>query len=197
MRRAMRQEPGPGDVPAVQRAMEAGIMAGLLAALPMGLLTMIASATWRHAGFFTPAYRVAAILDPNPLQASLEEAATGSAFYFDQQPMFAGGAAHLGVGCVFGVVFALLAYALRPRGPAALGAGVAYGLAVMAFMALAGLPLAERVLGGGEAISGLPGAVGWPTFVAVHVLYGLVLGGWLLLRPADIGLARKQPARDG
>jgi hypothetical protein len=86
------------QVPAMQRALEAGIMAGMVAAVPMGLLVLIASATVEHDGFFTPTYRVVSMLDPTPLLDSLQEAATGSQFYFDQQPMFSGGAAHPEVG---------------------------------------------------------------------------------------------------
>jgi hypothetical protein len=168
--------------------MEAGIMAGMVAAVPMGILALTASAALEHDGFFTPVYRVVSILDPAPLSASLQEAALGSQFYLDQQPMFSGGAAHLAVGAFYGAVFALLARRLRPRGPAALATGVAYGLAVMAFMALAGLPLISLVLGGGEVITGLPGDLGWPTFVAAHALYGLVLGAWVMRRPGDLAI---------
>jgi hypothetical protein len=172
--------------------MEAGIMAGMVAAVPMGLLALIASAAVHHEGFFTPSYRVVAILDAAPLLVSLEEAATGSTFYFDQQPMFAGGAAHLAVGAFFGVIFALAARALRLGGPAALVGGVLYGLAVMAFMAFAGLPLIARVLGGGEVIRDLPAGLGWLTFGAAHALYGLVLGAWILVRPGDLAIVREQ-----
>lgn len=182
----LRPDPRTQRAPGPQHTLEAGIMAGLVAAVPMGLLVMVAGATWQHTGFFTPAYRVVTMLDPTPMRVSLEEAASGSPFYADQQPLVAGIGAHLAVGCFFGVVFALLARALRPRGPAALAAGVAYGLVVMGFMALVGLPLVARVLGGGEAISDLPSLLGWPTFVAAHLLFGLVLGAWLLLRPGDV-----------
>jgi uncharacterized membrane protein YagU involved in acid resistance len=184
------------QVPAVQRALEAGIMAGMVAAVPMGLLVLIASATVEHDGFFTPIYRVVSMLDPAPLLVSLQEAATGSQVYFDQQPMFAGGAAHLAVGAFFGAVFALVARYLRPQGPAALAVGVAYGLAVMLFMAVAGLPLIALVLGGGEVITNMPSDLGWLTFGAAHALYGLVLGAWILWRPGDLAIA-KEPAPGG
>jgi uncharacterized membrane protein YagU involved in acid resistance len=184
------------QVPAMQRALEAGIMAGMVAAVPMGLLVLIASATVEHDGFFTPTYRVVSMLDPTPLLVSLQEAATGSQFYFDRQPMFSGGAAHLAVGAFFGAVFALVARYLRPQGPAALAVGVAYGLAVMLFMAVAGLPLIALVLGGGEVITKMPSDLGWLTFGAAHALYGLVLGAWILRRPDDLAIA-KAPAPGG
>jgi hypothetical protein len=192
----MQQPDARAQLPATQRAMEAGIMAGMLAAVPMGLLALIASATIEHDGFFTPIYRVVSILDAAPLLVSLQEAAFGSQFYFDQQPMFAGGAAHLAVGSFFGAVFALVARRLRLHGPAALAGGVVYGLAVMTFMAVAGLPLVALVLGGGEVITGLPGDLGWQNFVAAHALYGLVLGAWILRRPDDLAIA-KEPASGG
>jgi hypothetical protein len=183
----LRPDPHAKRPPAPQRALEAGIMAGMVAAVPMGLLVLVAAGTWQHTGFLTPAYRIVAMLDPTPMRVSMEEAASGSPFYADQQPLVAGVGAHLAVGAFFGMVFALLARALRPRGPAALAAGVGYGLAVMAFMVLLGLPLVAGVLGGGEVISNLPAGVGWPAFAAGHVVYGLVLGAWLLLRPDDLG----------
>jgi hypothetical protein len=180
------------QVPAVQRAMEAGIMAGLVAAVPMGIFALIASQATQNDGFFTPVYRVASIIDPAPLAASIQEAALGSKFYFDQQPFFSAGAAHLGVGCFFGAVFALVARRLRLHGRAALAGGVLYGLAVMAFMAFAGLPAIAAVLGGGEVIRDLPGGLGWPTFVLAHAVYGLALGIWILWRPGDLALAPTQ-----
>jgi hypothetical protein len=185
----MQQPDARAQVPALQRAMEAGIMVGMVAAVPMGIFALIASAAIGHDGFFTPIYRVVSILDPAPLAASLQEAAFGSQFYVDQQPMFSGGAVHLAVGCFFGALFALAARRLRLHGPAALAAGVVYGLAVMTFMAFVGLPLVARVLGGGEVITGLPGDLGWPIFVVAHALYGLVLGVWILWRPGDLALA--------
>jgi hypothetical protein len=96
------------------------------------------------------------------------------------------------VGCFFGAGFALVARRLRLHGRAALAGGVLYGLAVMAFMAFAGLPAIAAVLGGGEVIRDLPGGLGWPTFVLAHAVYGLALGIWILWRPGDLALAPTQ-----
>jgi hypothetical protein len=168
----------------VERAIENGMMAGMAAAVPMGIFAMIASATWQRAGFYTPMYRIASVLDPLPLEASLEEAAAGSpSFYFYPQPMFAGFAVHLAIGGFFGILFLALARALRVRGPASLAAGVVYGLAVAALMGLALLPLAADLLGGGRQVAETASIVGWPTFAAWHLVYGLGLGTWALLRP--------------
>lgn len=169
----------------VERAVETGMLAGMAAALPMGIFAMIASATWQHAGFYTPTYRIASVLDPLPLEASLEEAAASTpSFYFYPQPMFAGFAVHLAIGGVFGVLFVLLTRSLqeRLRGPAALAAGVLYGLAVAALMGLALLPLAADALGGGRQVAEAAAIVGWPTFAAWHVVYGLGLGVWAARR---------------
>jgi hypothetical protein len=180
----MAQQGGSTRLAGVERAIETGMMAGMAAAAPMALFAMIASASWQHAGFYTPLYRIAAVLDPLPLEASLEEAAASSpSFYFYPQPMFAGLAVHLAIGGFFGVLFVVLAGALRVRGPAGLAAGVLYGLAVAALMGLALLPLAADLLGAGRQIAEAASIVGWPTFLAWHLIYGLGLGTWAFLRP--------------
>jgi hypothetical protein len=180
----MAQEGGTTRLAGVERAIENGMMAGMAAALPMAIFAMIASATWQHAGFYTPMYRIASVLDPLPLEASLEEAAADSpSFYFYPQPMFAGFAVHLAIGGFFGILFLALARALRVRGPANIVAGVLYGLAVAVLMGLVLLPLAADVLGGGRQVAEAAGIVGWPTFLAWHLVYGIGLGTWALLRP--------------
>ncbi|HZA80622.1 MAG TPA: hypothetical protein VFC13_04015, partial [Actinomycetes bacterium] len=122
-----------------------------------------------------------------PLQASLEEAAADfPSFYFYPQPMFAGAAVHLGIGGFFGVLFVLLVRGqwARLRGaPVRLAAGVLYGLAVAALMGLVVLPVAADTLGGGRQIAETASIVGWPTFAAWHVVYGLGLGVWAARRP--------------
>jgi hypothetical protein len=179
----MAQERGSTRLAGVERAIETGMMAGMAAAVPMGILAMIASATWQHAGFYTPWYRIAAVLDPLPLQASLEEAAADRpSFYFYPQPMFAGLAVHLAIGGFFGILFVLLIGALRVHGRAALAVGVLYGPAVAALMGLL-LPVAADLLAAGPQIGDAASIVGWPTFAAWHLVYGLGLGTWAMLRP--------------
>jgi len=170
--------------PLIERVIEAGILAGMVAAVAMGIFAATASASYLQMGFYTPMYRIAAVLDPTSMLVSLQEAEAGSpSFYFDLQPLVAGTAMHLAIAGFFGVVFALLARGLRVRGPAALPAGILYGLAVMALMGLVVLPLAADLLGGGPPIADAASIVGWPTFAAEHVLYGLTLGGWTVIRP--------------
>lgn len=179
----MARNPRMEAMSGVERAIELGMMAGMVAAVPMGIFALIAAGTWQHAGAYTPVYRIAAMLDPAPLEVSLEEAAAGDSFFFDPQAFFSGGAVHLALGGFFGVIFSLLWYRLRWQGRAALAAGVVYGLAVMLLMSLAVLPLAAAAVGAGSEISDTAGITGWPTFVVAHLLYGLALGIWAMLRP--------------
>jgi hypothetical protein len=179
----MARNPRMEGMSAVERAIELGMMAGMAAAVPMGIFALIASATWQHTGFFTPVYRIASMLDPSSLAVSLEEASFGSTFYFDPQPFFSGGTVHLALGGFFGVIFALLWHRLRWRGRAALVAGIVYGLAVMALMSLVVLPLAAGLVGAGGEVADTASIPGWPTFTVAHLLYGLGLGTWATLRP--------------
>jgi len=150
-------------------------MAGMVAAFVMGLFAMVVAAI-RGLGLYTPLYLVTAVVEPGPLRVSLGEAAEGWRFYFEVGPAAAGMAVHLAIGAAFGAVFVLLARALRFRGPVAVAAGVAYGLAVLAFMSLVALPWAAGGTAGGELIANAPELLGWPVFTVEHVLYGLVLG---------------------
>jgi len=170
-------------VSSLERTVEAGILAGMVAAVPIGLSAAIAAATYQHMGFFTPVYRIAAVLDPTSMLVSVQEAETGSPFYFDLQPLVAGSAMHLTIGGFFGVVFALLARSLGVRGPVAIPVGLLYGLAVMALMGLLVLPLVADLLGGGQPVADAASIVGWPTFTVGHGLYGLTLGAWTVARP--------------
>jgi hypothetical protein len=49
-------------------------------------------------------------------------------------------------------------------------------------MGLVLLPLAADLLASGPQIADAASIVGWPTFAAWHLLYGLGLGTWVLLR---------------
>jgi hypothetical protein len=173
----------------LERTLEAGILTGMAAGLPMALFMVIASATWGHAGAFTPFYRIAAILDPAAFEISRQEAATGSPFWFEPQTAVPGACVHLALAGFFGMLFALLARGGRGRRPAALAvAGGAWGLLVAVVMVPV-LRLAARVLGGGSLIADLPGQLGWPTYLAMHLLYGLVLGAVVALRSTRSALA--------
>jgi hypothetical protein len=154
----------------------------MAAGVPMALFMMVASATWGHAGVFTPFYRIAGILDTAAFDASRQEAAAGSRFWLEPETALAGACVHLALAAFFGVLFALLLRGRRLRRPASLLlAGAAWGLLVAVVM-LPVLRLAGRALGGGALIAELPGQLGWPTYLAMHLVYGLSLGAVVALR---------------
>jgi hypothetical protein len=142
----------------------------------------VASATWGHAGFFTPFYRIAAVLDPAAYDISVEQAATGSRFWFEPQTALSGACVHLGLAAFFGMLFGLLWRGDRRPGPTLLAAA-AWGLVV----ALAMVPVLRfcgQAVGGGGLIADAPSSIGWATYVAMHLVYGLSLGGIVALRAA-------------
>ena len=144
----------------------------------------IASATWGNAGFFTPFYRIAAVLDPAAYNISVEQAATGSRFWLEPQTALPGACVHLGLAAFFGMLFGLLWRGDRGAGSGAtVLAGAVWGL-VVAVVMLPVLGLAGRWLGGGDLIADAPAQIGWPTYVAIHLVYGLSLGAIVALRAA-------------
>jgi hypothetical protein len=147
----------------------------------MGLFMAVASATWGHAGFFTPFYRIAGVLDRAAYDISLQEAATGSRFWLETQTALPGACVHLALAGLFGMLFFLLAERARGARPAALlAAGVGWSLLVAAVMVPV-LGLAGRHVGGGALIAQMPSQVGWATYVAMHLVYGLALGAMVAL----------------
>jgi hypothetical protein len=153
----------------------------------MGLFMMLASATWGHAGVFTPFYRIAGVLDRGAFDLSLEEAAGGNRFWLDTQTALPGACVHLALAALFGMLFYLLAREGRGSPAAALvAAAVGWSLLVAALMVPV-LRLAGRSLGGGALIADVPARLGWPTYLAMHLVYGLALGamvGWWSSRRA-------------
>ena len=57
------------------------------------------------------------------------------------------------------------------------------------------LPRVAAMSGAGHPIAHMGDEVGWPTFVSYFVVFGLVLGAWLYLRPQDIGEPRRSSWR--
>jgi uncharacterized membrane protein YagU involved in acid resistance len=174
----------------LERTLESGILNGLAAGVPMGLFMMLASASWGYAGVFTPFYRIAAVLDRAAYDISLEQAATGSRFWLEPQTALPGACVHLALAGLFGVLFVLLAHEGRGARPLALVlAGVAWGLVVAVIM-LPVLRLVGRSVGGGALVAELPAQLGWPTYLGMHLVYGLALGGLVALRAARRAHAR-------
>jgi len=173
----------PGSLELV---LQRGIFAGFGASTVMGVLAMLASATYEGRGFFTPAYHVAFIIDPNTLGQSLQKAQAGERFFFSQEAFVFGMAAHVMVGAFFGALFAVLAIRLHLRDRRAVVGGLIYGLAVLVLMSALVLPAAAHMSGAGQAISRMGGEIGWPTWVVLHVIFGLALGTWIYVRPQDL-----------
>ena len=171
---------------ALERTVEKGVFFGIVAAIPMGICALLASGTYQARGFYTPAYDVAFIIDPNTLGMSLAKAASGERFFMSRESFVFGLAVHVMVAGVFGAIFAVLATKLRLQGTRILLGGVIYGLAVMLVMSALVLPLAAPAFGAGTTISQMGSDIGWATFAALHAIYGLALGAWIYVRPQDL-----------
>jgi hypothetical protein len=170
----------------LELVLQRGIFAGFGASTVMGAFAMLTSATYAGRGFFTPAYHVAFIIDPNTMVQSLQKAEAGERFFFSQESFIFGMAGHIMVGAAFGALFAVLAMRLHLRDRRALVGGLIYGLAVMVVMSALVLPIAAGMSGAGQPISRMGGDIGWPTWIVLHAIYGLALGAWIYVRPQDV-----------
>ena len=179
----------------LERIAERGVCAGLVGSAVMGLFAMVASGTYQGRGFFTPMYHAAFVIDPQTMVTSIGQAGAGERFYFVRESFLLGMIIYVLVGGTLGALFGVGARILHLHGTRALPAGVAYGLAVMVVMSLLVLPRVAAMTGAGNPIAHMGAEVGWPTFVSYFVLFGLVLGAWLYLRPQDIGAARRPTSR--
>jgi len=187
--------PGPRAASSIDRILVPGILAGMVAAVPMGIFSMIAAATYQHRGFFTPMYHIASLLGDDTAARSLQEAASGDVFFFVPEPAIFGVAMHLVVGGFFGAIFSVVARAVvarvLPSRASIIAVGVAYALLVMLLMSLVLVPAADAVLSGEERVSSFASVAGWGTFTIQHVIYGLVLGLWPVFRPQDFTSAAR------
>jgi len=168
----------------IDRVLAPGVLAGMVGAAAMGLFVMFIAAAVQRRGILTPAYEVAALLDPDPLSSSRELALNGNQIYWEREPFIFGVGLHLVVGALLGMIFALIALALRLRGQTALAGGVLYGIVIMLLMTFVVLPVIARVLGPNSGVADVPRTAGGVTFVLAHVVFGLVLGYWFSRRPA-------------
>lgn len=106
----------------------------------------------------------------------MQAAMAGNSFTFLFGPAMLGAVIHMMVGAAYGAVFAVIARVLRWHGAALVGAAALWGLVVFAISSWIGLPLAASLFGGGDPIRNMASMVGYPTFLAEHLLYGAVLG---------------------
>lgn len=179
----------------LERIAERGVCAGLVGSAAMGLFAMVASATYQGRGFFTPMYHAAFTVDPETMVASIAQAGTGEPFYFVRESFLFGMITYVFVGGALGALFGVAARFLRLRGVRALAGGAVYGLTVLAVMSLLVLPQVGAASGAGKPITDMGTEVGWPTFVAYFLIFGVVLGAWVYLRPQDIGAAPRSRRR--
>ena len=147
----------------------------------VGLLAMIAAATYQHTGFFTPLYHIAAtFVAPDAMMASIQAAMVGHMFTFAFGPAMLGAIVHMMVGAMYGAIFAVVAHYLKWQGPLLVGAAMLWGVVVFAVSTWIGLPLAATLFGGGDPIRDMASMVGYPTFLVEHLLFGATLGMLLL-----------------
>lgn len=150
-----------------------GAIAGVIAGLVMAMYAMIASATFLGQGFFTPLYGIASpLIGPSAMMTSMKQG-----IYFAIGPALLGLVIHMMWAALYGVIFGLIGWRLHLAGWAAVVGGMAYGVVVMIFMSVVVLPLV--------GVGTMPGMIGWPSFTVEHLTFGLVLGLWPVLRPAD------------
>jgi uncharacterized membrane protein YagU involved in acid resistance len=152
----------------------AGAIAGMIGGAMMAMFTMLATATYLNMGFFTPLYVIASPLTGRQVMMT---AMHGGAFYFALGPAVLGLIVHMMWSALWGIIFGLIASGLHLRGVAAVIAGMVYGVLVMLVMNFVVLPIV-----GAPNLLNLLGAT---TFIIGHLLFGMVVGLWPVLRPQD------------
>lgn len=152
--------------------------AGVAASVAMGMVAMMAAATYQHTGFFTPLYHIASLaVAPDAMMQSMTAAGSGAAFTFMAGPALVGLMIHMMVGAAFGALFGLVLTRLGDLQVAArVGLGMAFGVAVFAVSAFVLLPAMSVVARDADAIKNMASMVGYPTFLLEHVVFGMVLG---------------------
>jgi len=156
-----------------------GAVWGVVASLMMAMYAMIASAALGQ-GFLTPLYGIA-----SPLIGEKDMMDSMMMTHISIGPMLLGAAIHMMWGALYGIIFGLVARQLGLAGQVGMLAGIVFGLLVMGVMMVVVLP----IVGAG----GMPKMVGF-SFGIEHVIFGMALGLWPLLRPAEF--ARPGQARE-
>jgi len=153
-------------------------LAGVIASVAMGMVAMIAAATYQATGFFTPLYHIASlVVAPDSMMESRMAASAGTAFTLEAGPALVGLMIHMMVGASFGAIFGLILTRLPDLGAGArIGAGMAFGVVAFAASAFALLPMMSVVANDADAIKNMASMIGYPTFLLQHVVFGMVLG---------------------
>jgi hypothetical protein len=152
----------------------AGAIAGMIGGAMMAMFTMIATVSYLGMGFFTPMYIIASPLTGRQVMMT---AMHGGAFYFALGPAVLGLVIHMMWSALWGIIFGLIASGLHLRGLAGVVGGMVYGVLVLLVMGFIVAP-----------IVGAPNffqVLGWPTWTIGHLLFGMVVGLWPVLRPQD------------
>ncbi len=169
--------PGTATTSLVAPAVLRGAVFGMAASLVMAAFAMMAAATYQHVGFFSPLYHIAStFISPSTLMASMKNAMAGSSFTFVAGPAVLGAIIHMMIGAMYGVMFALVAAVLRPRGAVLVAAAVLWGAMAFLVSSFVALPLAAKVFDSGDQITHMAATVGYGTFLAEHLVFGLALG---------------------
>lgn len=161
----------------IRRAVVTGAWAGMAAAAAMAMYAMVVAGAVKHTGYLTPLYHIASSVGSGQAMThSMAAAMSGSAFYFTAGPALLGLVIHMMTGAVAGVVFAV-AVSRRPMSSAlVVAAGAVFGLLVMLVNSFVVLPIAAKVLGGGDPIAHMGRMVGWGHFTVEHLIFGIALG---------------------
>jgi hypothetical protein len=160
-----------------------GALAGLIGSIVMAMYAMIAAATYQHSGFFTPMYHIAStFIAPDTMMTSMQNAMMGHTFTFALGPALLGAVIHIMIGVMYGVMFGVIAALMRLSGALLVIAGLIWGLIVFAVSTWIGLPIAAAIFGGGDPVRNMADMVGYPTFLAEHLMYGAAVG--IVLLPA-------------
>ncbi len=150
-----------------------GAIAGIIAGVVMAMYAMMASVTFLHQGFFTPLYGIAApIVGKQAMETSM-----GQSFYFTLGPAMIGLVIHMMVSAVFGIIYGFAARALHIAGFVSVAAGMMYGVVILLVMSFVVLP----IIGSGS----MPSTIGWPSFTVEHLMYGVAIGLWPLIKAQE------------
>lgn len=162
----------------------AGAIVGMIGGAMMAMFTMIATVTYLGMGFFTPLYVIA-----SPLSGSqaMMAAMHGGAFYFTFGPAVLGLVIHMMLSALWGIIFGLIAYGLHLRGAMSIIGGMVYGVLVMLIMNFAVLPIVGA--------PNLLNLLGGTTFTIGHLLFGMIVGLWPVLRQQDFSGIQRRGAR--
>jgi hypothetical protein len=171
-----------------------GAGAGVVASIFMGVYAMVASLI-KDTGFFTPLHHIATLFaKPADMMASMMAGMSGeSSWELSAGTAILGLIIHMVTGAVYGAIFGAIVSQLKNLGAAVIAvAGLVYGGVVFVVSAFIGLPLAAAVFGVGDLAEGdmagmnpiadMAEMAGWGTFVAEHLVFGLVLGLLLAAR---------------